>query len=222
MKGRILAIVLALVLTTMPMAANAGSVPSYVLEWQDIGEAAPGEAALTALVGLSAGEIIAGTVGSGMPYIVRYDISAGTFSPKTLVPGSGAHVSRLAVGSNNEVYASTSRTLSVGNSRPELVTESGNVTRAQANELVWVAPHDGTFYFAVTPGPGSAIGCDATYELTVETIPGDVTGDCLVDVFDIQRVMARTLTSRMIGTRSSSRDLSPAQRHGNMQCAYSV
>lgn len=115
MKGRILYIVLVLVMATLPMAANADAALLRALEWQDIGDAAPGEAALTALVGLPTGKIVAGTIGSGIPYLVQYDMSTGTFSPKMLVPGSGAHVSRLAVGSNNEVYASTSRTFGVGN-----------------------------------------------------------------------------------------------------------
>jgi len=69
-----------------------------------------------------------------------------------------------------------------------LLASNDNYTSTLASRLAWTAPYSDTFYIAVLPGVGSSIGCEATYELVVETIPGDVTGDCLVDVIDIQRV----------------------------------
>lgn len=107
--------------TTVPMTGAAStkwhptSALPASLNWEDLGEGAPGETVFTALAALQTGKIVGGTIGTGTPYLVSYDPSASTFSPKMAVPGSGAHVSRLALGPNNIVYASTSRTFGSGN-----------------------------------------------------------------------------------------------------------
>jgi len=40
----------------------------------------------------------------------------------------------------------------------------------KASRIEWQAPHDGTYFVRVSPAGGSASGCSATYELSVEAM----------------------------------------------------
>jgi hypothetical protein len=82
--------------------------------WVDLGEGAPGESSINALLGIPNGRVIGGTYGSGSPYLFKYDIATATFTPKLLVPGGASYVSRLVWHSNGLVYATTSETYSQG------------------------------------------------------------------------------------------------------------
>jgi len=92
--------------------ADEGSAP---IVWTDLGEAAPGEININSLIGILGDGIVGGTYGSGIPYLFNYGISSDTFSPKLEVPGTGAYVDRLALGSGGQVYVTTSRTFGQGN-----------------------------------------------------------------------------------------------------------
>jgi len=72
-----------------------------------------------------------------------------------------------------------------------LLASNDNIGGGPASELVWTAPYTGTFFIETVSAPGGTMGCSATYELTIATIPGDVIADCQVNIADIMAVASR-------------------------------
>ena len=54
----------------------------------------------------------------------------------------------------------------------ELLDEGENTLQTGVSGLVWAAPSAGLFYVRITPAPGSLVGCNAGYQITVTQIGG--------------------------------------------------
>lgn len=84
------------------------------LVWTDLGDGAPGETVISALVADSDGTVVAGTYGTGAR-VFSFNTATGEFSSSVSVPGGDPVVDRLAVGTDGTIYVATSVSFGLGN-----------------------------------------------------------------------------------------------------------